>query len=147
MIYSEGSLGRVFVLRLEDSEVVHETIEQFAKEKNIKAASLIAVGGANIDSKIVVGPENGNEQPVNPMEYILDNVYEVAGTGTLFLDEQGNPMIHMHMACGRDKSTITGCIRKGVKVWQILEIIIIEIKNISLKRKFNKNLGFYLLSS
>jgi predicted DNA-binding protein with PD1-like motif len=145
MKYSEGTFGRVFALRLEHGEVVHEVIEKFATEKKIKAGGLIAVGGSDKDSRIVVGPEDGNARPVNPMEYILDNVHEVAGTGTLFLDDTGKPMLHMHMACGRDNYTVTGCIRNGVVVWQILEIIIFEIKGISSIRKFNENLGFYTL--
>ncbi len=145
MRYCEGSFGRIFALRLEEGEIVHEVIEKFAKEKGIKAAALIAVGGGNKHSKIVVGPDDGNARPVNPLEYILDDVHEVAGTGTLFLDDSGNPMLHMHMACGRKGSTITGCIRRGVKVWQILEIIIFEITGVSAIRKFNKELGFYLL--
>jgi hypothetical protein len=30
-------------------------------------------------------------------------------------------MLHMHMACGRNTDTITGCIRNGVTVWQVIE--------------------------
>ncbi len=145
MKYQEGNLGRVFILRLEHNEIVHEVVENFAKDKNIKSAALIAVGGGNEGSKVVVGPENGNSKPVNPMEHILQNVHEIVGTGTLFPDESGNPMLHMHMAFGRESSTVTGCIRRGVKVWQILEIIIFEINGINVMRKYNKSFGFHLL--
>jgi len=59
MKYSEEKPGRVFVIRLEDGDILHEKIEAFAKEKSIKAAGLIIVGGADTGSKLVVGPLEG----------------------------------------------------------------------------------------
>lgn len=146
MKYSEAKQGRIFVVRLEDGETVHEEIEKFAKNQSITAAAMIIIGGANEGSKLVVGPENGKAKPVNPMEHILDNVHEITGTGTLFPDDDGNPVIHMHMACGRNANTITGCIRNGVKVWQIMEIIIFELVDTTGKRVFDPDLGFKLLN-
>jgi len=145
MKYSEAEKGRTFVIRLEDGDVIHEQIEQFAREHSIKAAMLIIVGGADEGSKLIVGPENGRAKPVSPMEHILDSVYEAAGTGTIFPDEEGNPILHMHIACGRKDSTVTGCVRSGVKVWHIMEIILIELINTTAKRAFNPNTGFKLL--
>ncbi len=52
MMYAEGKQGRVFVLRLEDGEVLHEEIESFAAEHDIRAASLVLVGGANSGSRL-----------------------------------------------------------------------------------------------
>ncbi|MBU3948882.1 MAG: DNA-binding protein [Proteobacteria bacterium] len=146
MKYSEAKQGRIFVVRLEDGETVHEEIEKFAIKQSITAAAMIIIGGANEGSKLVVGPENGKAKPVNPMEHILDNVHEITGTGTLFPDDDGNPVIHMHMACGRNANTITGCVRSGVKVWQIMEIIIFELVDTTGKRVFDPDLGFKLLN-
>ena len=145
MKYSEASLGRIFVIRLEDGEIVHETIEKFALDHSIKAGALVIVGGANEGSKLVVGPKKKDERPVNPMEHLIGNVTEIAGVGTLFPDEEGNPMLHMHMACGRKDKTITGCIRKGVKVWQIMEAILFELTGTTGKRVLDSELGFKLL--
>ena len=146
MKYSEAKQGRIFIIRLYDGEIVHDEIERFAKEKSIKAAALIAIGGADKKSKLVVGPKNGRATPVFPMEHILSNVHEIAGVGTLFPDDEGNPLLHMHTACGRESSTITGCIRKGVKVWQIMEIILFELVGSKAVRIFEENIGFKLLS-
>jgi predicted DNA-binding protein with PD1-like motif len=52
MKFSQARQGRVFILRLEDGEIVHEVIEQFATEHGIKAASLIVVGGADDGSRL-----------------------------------------------------------------------------------------------
>ena len=44
MKYSQARQGRVFVIRLEHGEVLHEVLERFALEKKIAAAALILVG-------------------------------------------------------------------------------------------------------
>jgi predicted DNA-binding protein with PD1-like motif len=146
MKYSEAKQGRIFVIRLEDGETVHEEIEKFAREQSIAAAAMIIVGGADEGSKLVVGPERGRAKTINPMDHILNNVHEIAGTGTLFPDEEGNPIIHMHMACGRNANTVTGCIRNGVKVWQIMEVVLFELIDTTGKRVLDPDLGFKLLN-
>ena len=40
MKYSQAKQGRVFVIRLEDGETVHEEIEKFARAQSITAAAL-----------------------------------------------------------------------------------------------------------
>jgi predicted DNA-binding protein with PD1-like motif len=145
MKYTEAGAGRIFVIRLEDGNIVHEVIEKFARELDIKAAALIVLGGADLDSKLVVGPEEGRAKPLHPMEHILEDVHEVAGTGTLFPDDQGNPILHMHMACGRKSSTVTGCIRAGVKVWHVMEVILFELIDTTGRRLVDPETGFKLL--
>ena len=145
MRYSQAKQGRVFVIRLEDGDMVHNEIETFAKKNHIQAASLIVLGGADSKSTLVTGPKQGRTKQIVPKEYVLDNVHEVTGTGTLFPDEKGQPILHMHMACGRGSSTVTGCIRKGVRVWQVMEIILYELINSSGIRKKDAATGFDLL--
>jgi predicted DNA-binding protein with PD1-like motif len=145
MKYSQAKPGRIFVIRLEDGDVVHEEIEKLAREQSIKAAALIVVGGADKESHLVVGPEQARTTPVIPMTHIIDDVHEVSGVGTLFPDEDGNPMVHMHVACGREKSTVTGCIRNGVFVWQVMEIVLFELIDTTGVRKVDPGTGFKLL--
>ena len=145
MKYSQAEQGRVFVIRLEDGDIVHEEIERFAREKSISAAALIVIGGADTGSTLVVGPEHGRAEPVVPMEHVLDNVHEIAGTGTIFPNEQGEPVLHMHAACGRDTSTITGCVRKGVRTWHILEVVLFELVGSAAIRRLDAATGFALL--
>ena len=145
--YSEARSGRIFVIRLEDGDIVHEEIEKFATEKSIKAATLTIVGGADLGSRIIVGPEKGRENPVKPMGHSLEDVHEITGSGTLFPDDEGNPVLHMHMACGRNESTVTGCIREGVKVWQIMEVVMTELIDSSAVRRLDKATGFKLLEA
>ena len=146
MKYSEARQGRVFILRLEDGEVVHEVIEQFALDHGIEAASLIVVGGADDGSRLVVGPAKDRELPLEPMQTVLKNAHEVSGTGTLFRDETGQPLIHMHMACGRKKETVTGCIRQGVKVWHVMEVVLFELLGTEARRLKEAPLDLKLLN-
>jgi predicted DNA-binding protein with PD1-like motif len=145
MQYSEAKQGRIFIIRLEDGEILHETIERFAEDQAIRAAYLIVLGGADGGSRLVVGPEDGRAVPVLPMVHELDNVHEIVGTGTLFPDEEGHPVLHMHTASGRLDSTITGCVRTGVKVWLVAEVILIELLETTALRRMEPGSGFKLL--
>jgi predicted DNA-binding protein with PD1-like motif len=146
MKYSQTRPGRVFVIRLEDGDILHEAIEAFAGEHGIRAATVIAVGGIDKGSKLIVGPEgDGRVSPVIPMELVLTDVREVTGTGTLFPDESGTPILHMHLACGRNDHTVTGCSRHGVRVWHVLEVILTELVDCTAIRALDPATGFKLM--
>ncbi len=145
MKYSEAKQGRTFVIRLEDGDIIHEKLEEFARVHSINAAAVIAVGGADEGSKLVVGPEQGRSKPITPMEHTLRDVHEISGVGTIFPDKDHNPVLHMHIACGRGESTVTGCVRRGVKVWHLLELILFELLDSSASRIFDEQTGFELL--
>ncbi len=145
MKFSQAQQGRTFILRLEDGEIVHEVIEQFAVDQGIRAAALIIIGGADGGSRLVVGPEEDRALPLNAMQRALQNAHEVTGTGTIFEDDQGNPVLHMHMACGREDKTTTGCIREGVKVWHVMEAVLFELVGTTAKRVPDASLGLKLL--
>jgi predicted DNA-binding protein with PD1-like motif len=145
MRYSEAQQGRTFVIRLEDGDILHECIEGFASEHGVSAASLIAVGGADHGSTLVVGPEEDRSAVITPMDNALDGAHEIAGTGTLFPDEHGKPILHMHIACGRASETITGCVRSGVRTWHVIEVILQELVGTDAKRLKDEATGFELL--
>jgi len=145
MKYSEAQLGRVFILKLEDGEVLHEVIERFAIDKGIRCASLIVVGGAGDGSRIVVGPQNQYAEKIDPVEYIIDNAHEVSGVGTIFPNEKGKPVLHLHASFGRGNSSKTGCVRLGVKVWLVLEVVLIEILNCKAMKLLDTETGFEIL--
>jgi predicted DNA-binding protein with PD1-like motif len=76
----------------------------------------------------------------------LDDVHEIGGTGTLFWDDQAKaPTVHLHIACGRGNSTITGCVRRGVRVWTLLEVVLFELTDTSATRVLDPQLGFTVL--
>jgi predicted DNA-binding protein with PD1-like motif len=51
----------------------------------------------------------------------------------------------MHLACGREQSTITGCVRRGVKIWHVLEVVITELVDCTAGRPVDPITGFKLL--
>lgn len=146
MKYSQADPGRIFIIRLEDGEILHKEIEEFAKKEGISAAALVALGGIDRESVLITGPEHGRTETITPMETVIQNVHEATGTGTIFPDETGNPILHMHLASGRNGDTVTGCVRRGVKIWHVLEIIIFELVGSSASRVMDDKTGFKLLT-
>jgi predicted DNA-binding protein with PD1-like motif len=80
------------------------------------------------------------------MVNVLCGAHEAAAVGTIFPDETGEPVLHMHAAFGRGDEAKAGCIRAGIVTWHILEIILIELTNVSLARLPDDVTGFRLLS-
>ena len=140
MKYSQASLGRVFVIRLEDGDIVHECLERFAREQGVSAAGLIALGDADAGSRLIAGTEEGRANPLVFVERLLEEAHEIAGVGTIFPDAEGNPIPHVHMVCGRKDSVVVGCIRTGVKVWHVMEVIVVELCDSTAVRHFESGL-------
>jgi uncharacterized protein len=145
MDYTEAKLARTFILRLHNNERLHEVIEKFATEKQVQSALCFFLGGAQDQSKVVVGPKDGNAMPPQPMITLLKGVHEGCGVGTIFTDEENKPKLHMHASFGRNDSAVTGCVRMGVDVWQIGEVVILELAGGTAKREKNKETGFEFL--
>jgi predicted DNA-binding protein with PD1-like motif len=144
MKFSQGSLGRVFVLRLEDGDRIPDTIESFAAEHNLQRGFCALLGGLG-PGRLVVGPVDGDASPVEAMLFDIDDIHEAAAVGTLFPDAEGQPKLHMHSALGRDGQTHTGCVRAGLDVWKIAEVVILEITGLAMTRRLNKATGFEIL--
>lgn len=142
---AEGSLGRVFVLRLEDGDRLPECIERFAAENGVMRAYCALIGGVGAGS-IVVGPEDGAAMPPRPVLAELRGAQETAAVGTIFPDESGAPRLHMHAVFGRGETVKAGCIRPGIDIWTIGEFVLIELTGMDLMRRRDPATGFELLS-
>ena len=141
---SEGRVGRVFVIRLEDGDVVPDCIERFAEEKGISVGQVILVGGIG-GGEVVVGPRDSEERPLQPMLLPVDGAHEVVGVGVIAPDKDGKPVLHIHAALGRSGQTMSGCLRPGVTTWLVGEVIIYEIVGADVARIRDKESGFDLL--
>ncbi|MFQ5925289.1 MAG: PPC domain-containing DNA-binding protein [Dehalococcoidia bacterium] len=140
----EGQMGRVFVIRLEDGDMVPGCIEHFAEENEVSVAHVILVGGIG-GGEVVVGPRRSEERPPQPMHLPIDGAHEVVGVGVLAPGEDGKPNLHIHAALGRSGQTISGCLRYGVSTWIIGEVILYEILGVSAARVSDEQSGFVLL--
>ena len=141
---SEGKTGRIFVIRLEDGDIIPDCIERFAEEKNVTHGQVILVGGIG-GGDVVVGPRRSDERPPEPMLLPLDGAHEVAGVGVIAPDEKGKPVLHIHAALGRSGKTTTGCLRPGVKTWVVGEAILLELLHVRATRLKDDVTGFTLL--
>jgi uncharacterized protein len=141
---SEGKIGRVFVLRLEDGDMVPACIEEFAAKKAIKVGHVILIGGIG-GGQVVVGPRDSQEMPPDPVLLPVDGAHEVEGLGIIAPDKDGKPVLHIHASLGRGGRTLTGCLRPGVKTWLVGEALIYEILGTNVKRLSDKRSGFSLM--
>ena len=108
MQYSEGSLGRVFVLRMDHGEDLIESLQKFLKEKRIESCAALFMG-ALCDGRAVTGPELPAVPP-SPHYEAYESAWEVFGMATIYPSEEG-PKLHIHSALGRGRESILGCIR------------------------------------
>jgi predicted DNA-binding protein with PD1-like motif len=145
MKYAEGNIGRIFIIRLEHGEKLPAAIERFAADNKLLRGMCILIGGINGGGNIVVGPQDGDMLPPVPMLFGLEGVHEIAGVGTIFPNKEGKPVLHMHAALGRQGQTRAGCIRPGVEVWQVGEVILLEITDNNAQRLKDAATGFDLL--
>ena len=141
---SEGTMGRVFVIRLEDNDAIPDCIEQFARENHINMGQVTIIGGIH-KGEIVSGPRYSDRMPPEPMLIPVDGAHEVVGVGFIAPNEQGDPVLHLHAATGRAGKTVTGCLRSGVSTWLIGEVIICEILGATARRIMDTASGFELL--
>lgn len=141
---SEGQLGRIFVIRLEDGDLVPACIENFAQEKAISVGQVIMVGGID-DGQVVVGPRRTEQMPPEPMLVPLDGAHEVVGVGVIAPNKRGKPTLHLHAALGRSGKTTTGCLRPGVTTWIVAEVIIFEVLGTDAVRISDEKTRFDLL--
>ncbi len=140
---AEATLGRVFVIRLEDGDRLPDCLEAFARDNALERGLVALLGGAG-GGTLVVGPEDGTAATITPLLQALNGVHEAAAVGTIFPDSTGAPKLHMHAAMGRDDHTLTGCVRQGVNIWKLAEVVVIEIQG-NMSRKLDQSLGLEVL--
>jgi len=140
---SEGRVGRVFVVRLDDGDTLPGCLEEFAEEKGVRLAQVVLLGGVG-EGRVVSGPRT-SEIPPEPITLPVDGVHEVIAVGLLAPDEAGLPRLHLHGALGRAGTTLMGCLREGVCTWFMLEAVVTEIVDERVSRRPDAASGLALL--
>ena len=142
---AEGKIGRLFVIRLEDGDMLPVTLEKFAEKNGIKNGFVLLIGGIG-SGQIVVGPRYSDEMPPDPVLLPIDGAHEVVAVGILAPGEDGRIVLHIHGSLGRSGQAKTGCLRPGVSTWLVGEAIMYEIMGVNVRRIKDKESGFELLS-
>ncbi|MGW8160619.1 MAG: PPC domain-containing DNA-binding protein [Desulfobulbales bacterium] len=139
MEFRQGTIGRVYSVRFDEGDLFLEELIELIEKENIRSGWFQVLGGLR-EADVVTGPK----EPVMPPEPVWREVRgarEVLGFGTVFWDSN-EPKIHLHATMGHHGDTLIGCVRKGTKVYLVLEVIIVEIAGIDATRPWYDKGGF-----
>ena len=124
MDYSSGSLGRVFVARVDHGEDLLAALVGLADTEGV-AVGAVLVLGALANGRMAQGPSTRDLPPV-PVFSAFEDGRELLGAGTL-LREEGRPVLHLHAVAGRAGATSVGCLRERADVYATVEVVIFEL--------------------
>ena len=142
MEYTQGRLGRVFLLKFNDGDILIDELQKLAVKESLKVATFIFLGALK-KGYLVTGPK----KPVIPPEpnwVTFKAGWEVMGQGTIFTNKSG-PQVHIHATMGKKKRMLTGCVRKDSKVFLVIEAIIFELKGMRATKDIDPRTGLNLL--
>ena len=142
MQYTDAKLGRIFLLKFGDGDILLDELNAFAKKERLKAAALVFIGALK-KGDIVTGPKKPVIPP-DPNWVGFDNAWEVMGLGTIFTNRKG-PQIHIHTAMGKKMRTLTGCVRKKTMVFLVIEAVVFELKGVKATKEIDPKTGLNLL--
>lgn len=142
MRYTKGSVKRIFVLKLDDGDVMIDEISGLAKKEKIKTAVFVFLGALK-KGDIVTGPK----KPVIPPEpnwKKFKNAWEAMGIGTIFAGKTG-PQIHIHTSMGQKDKVLTGCVRKNSSIFLVIEAVVFELTGVNASKDLDPKTGLNLL--
>jgi len=143
MEYRSGTMGRVFSIRFDEGDDFLGGLTELVKKEEVRCAWFHVLGGLR-RAEVVTGPR----KPVMPPEPVwasLEGARETLGSGSVYWDGD-EPRIHLHAALGHHGETITACVRKGTRVYLVLEVLLIELKGIEASRPWFDQGGFHRLT-
>ncbi len=142
MKYTEGKIGRIFILKFDHGDHFEDAIGQFCRDENVRVGHIQLLGAVK-RSSVVVGPKNDNVPP-EPKWHTVNEAKEVVGFGTILWDTE-KPRVHLHTIFSRGEKAFIGCVRKETEVFLIVEAVVTEIENVSVSRVYDKKSGFCLM--
>ena len=142
MKYTKGKIGRIFLVKFEDDDILTDKIAELAKKEKIKAGVLVFLGAFK-KGELVTGPKKPVIPP-KPNWVSFKDGWEVMGIGTVFINSKG-PQIHIHSAMGKKQKTLIGCVRKDSKVFLVIEAVLFELKGIKATKDIDPKTGLNLL--
>jgi hypothetical protein len=141
MHYSEGRLGRTFVLRIDDGEDFLAVTKEFIQNKAVQTGTILFLGALR-QGRMVTGPEELVIPPV-PHYVMFEGGWEMVGIGTICPGDDG-PAIHYHASVGRAGHALTGCLREKAVTYIIAEVIILEFTGLDIRRGLDEKTGVSL---
>jgi len=142
MKYTKGTIGRVFLLKFENNDILIDKLSLFIKKERLKAATMIFIGALR-QGDLVTGPKKPVIPP-QPNKVAFKDGWEVMGIGTVFVNSRG-PQIHIHGSMGKKNKSLTGCVRGKSKVFLVIEAVVFELKGIKASKDIDPSTGLNLL--
>jgi len=142
MKYTQGSIGRIFLIKFDNNDILLEKLSELVRKEKIKAATLIFLGAMR-KGLLVTGPKNPVIPP-QPNKISFKDGWEVMGLGTVFANKKG-PQIHIHGTMGKKSKTLTGCVRGRSRVFLVLEAVLMELKGVKATKDIDPTTGLNLL--
>ncbi len=142
MRYRAGSVGRVFLARIDHGENVLDALTELCLREGV-AAGWFLLFGAVAEGTFVTGPE----KPVLPPTPIRQTVlppHEIVGTGSV-ATKDGLPALHLHASLGRGRDALTGCLRRDGEAFVVVEALLLELSGIPAVRRPDAKTGLELL--
>ncbi len=143
MQYSEGRLGRVFVIRLEDGEDLIGSIQQFVEKTDV-SVGIIHFLGALREGRLITGPKEPTIPPGPPFVEDLEGAWETFGVASVYPGEDGKPAVHIHASAGHDDRALTGCLREKATAYLVVEAVVFEFCGLEAKRVIDEKTGLSL---
>ena len=142
MKYTQGSLGRVFLLKFEDDDILIDNLSRFISKERVKAACMVFIGALK-KGDLVTGPKKPVIPP-QPNKVSFKDGWEVMGIATVFTNAKG-PQIHIHSSMGKKQKALTGCVRGKSRVFLVIEAVVFELKGIKAGKEIDPKTGLNLL--
>ncbi len=142
MRYTKGTVGRIFLAKFDNHDILLDEISRLIKKEKVMAATMVFLGALR-SGTLVTGPKKPVIPP-QPNKVSFDGAWEVMGIGTVFVNSQG-PQIHIHAAMGKKLKTLIGCVREKTNVFLVIEAVIFELKGIKATKQIDPKTGLNLL--
>ena len=136
-------LGRIVVARLRPGTDLIEGVEKITKDYNIKNA-VVCVSIGSLQSStfmyVVPKPEHKLKAAYAPPTDIEGAVELLAAIGLVSETREGESLSHFHgTVCDKEGKIHGGHLVKGKnQALYTIELVILEVKNVSLTRKFDE---------
>lgn len=130
---------RTYVLVMDKDDEAFEAISAFARDHDLTAASLTAVGAAKAATLGYFDPEKRDYQLTDFEEQmeVLSLVGDIA-------TKDGAPALHAHLVLGRKDSSAIGGHLKKLVVWPTLEVVVTETPAV-LRKSVDPETGLALI--
>lgn len=135
----ESKLGRVIFARLFENEDLLEAISDTAKQRGIKAGFFMLIGTLK---EVKLGfYRQGKYRPIQ----IGGPVEIVSCIGNISFKEERELVVHAHLSVSDEKGEVLGGhLLPGCIVAVTSELVLVEVTDVRLQRKFDEKTKLYL---